>query len=103
MKPVFLNPKDPEDVDVVTFDFTDQLAGETVTAVVAVTAAVYSGVDAAPATVLNGAAAIDATAKKVSQSVRAGLVNVDYRLKCKVTTSAGRTLNQARILPVRNA
>lgn len=103
MKPVYLAAKDPEDVDVVTFDFATQLAGETINGAAVVTITAYSGVDGAPANVLNGAAAVDGTAKKITQGVKAGIANVDYRIKCKVPTTGGRTLAQARILPVRNA
>lgn len=102
MKPVYFPEKDPEEVVTLTFDFTADLDGETVSAPV-VSVSTFAGVDAAPGNVLNGAAQVDGTATKVMQSVRLGLADVDYRVKARVTTSGARTLVLARILPVRNA
>lgn len=103
MKPLFLDAKDPEEIITISFDFTTALGADTLTGVPTVTVAVYSGTDAAPGTVLNGAATLDVTATKVLQSVKAGVANVDYRIKAKAVTAGGRTLAVARILPVRNA
>ena len=103
MKPTFFDAKDPEEVTEVTFDFGPALGGELLTGVPAVSIDVYSGSDANPGSVLDGAASTDVSGTKVLQGVKAGLANVDYRLKAKAMTSGGRTLVQGRILPVRNA
>lgn len=103
MKPVFLDAKDPEETITVSFDFSSALGADTLTGVPVVTISAYSGTDASPATVLNGAATLDATLTKVLQSVKAGIATVDYRIKAKASTVGGRTLAMARILPVRDA
>jgi hypothetical protein len=103
VKPTFFPEKDPEEILTLTFDFSADLAGETINGAPVVSVAAYSGTDAAPGDVLNGAAQLDGTSTKVLQSVKAGLADVDYRVKVKVTTAGGRTLAMARILPVRNA
>lgn len=103
MKPVFFDAKDPDEVKQVVFDFGAVLGGESLAGVPVVSIAVYSGTDASPGDVLNGAASVDVSGTKVTQGVKAGVANVDYRLKAKVATSGGRTLAQGRILPVRNA
>lgn len=101
MKPVYFAEKDPEAVVPVEFDFTTPLGAAAIQGLPVVTIAVVSGVDAAANDMLNGAAA--AVGGKVTQSVRQGVANADYRLKCKVATNDARTLTLARILPVRNA
>jgi hypothetical protein len=80
------------------FDFTSQLAvGETISTQV-VTATVYSGTDATPSALINGAAT--ASGAKVTQSITAGTVGVVYALICKITTSASQTLEMAAYLAV---
>lgn len=97
---VTLSNKDPEEVVVVTFDFTDRIAqGETLSGPV-VTVAVRRGADLNVAQVPNGAPSISGAT--VLQSVKAGVHDADYGLKCKVTAGA-RTLVLGGVLPVRNA
>lgn len=103
MKPVFFPEKDPEEVLTLSFDFAADLGAETINGAPVVAVTVFSGVDANPANLLNGAAQLDGAAAAVLQSVKAGLADVDYRIKVKVPTTGGRTLVLARILPVRNA
>lgn len=103
MSPRYFDEKDPGETVVLTFDFTKDLNGETIAAPPVVAVTVYTGADASPAAILDGAAQLDGTAKKVLQSVQAGLAPVDYRLQVTVDTSAGRTLVMAMTLPVRTA
>lgn len=103
MKPVFFPDKDPEEVITLSFDFSADLAGELINGAPVVSVTVFAGTDASPSDLLNGAAQLDGTSTKVLQSVKAGLADVDYRVKVKVPTSGSRTLVLARILPVRAA
>lgn len=92
--------KDPEETDVIPFDFTGDLnPGETISDPV-VTCEVYAGVDPAPA-VLSGTPTADVGV--VTQRVTGGVADVDYRIQCVVETSDGRVLVLATILPVREA
>lgn len=96
-----LDPKDPEETLVVTFDFTKDLdPGETISTPVT-TVSVVVGTDPASASVLSGSPT--AAVGVVTQTVTVGLDGCDYRLQCKVTTSASRVLVLAAILPVREA
>lgn len=96
-----LDFKDPEETVVVAFDFTRDLdPGETISSPV-VTIAVSVGTDASASSVLSGSAT--AGTAVVTQTVTSGVADVDYRLQCKVTTSASRVLVLAAILPVREA
>ena len=103
MKPISFPEKDPEEVVTLTFDFTKDLGAETINGAPVIALTVVSGTDPASAAVLNGAAQLDGTSKMVVQSVKAGVANVDYRVKVKVPTTGGRVLTLARILPVRDA
>ena len=81
-----------------TFDFSNELAaGETISTQ-AVTCTVYSGVDASPSSVINGAAAL--VGSTVTQSVKAGTAGVIYYLVCTVTTSTSQTLQRIAYLAV---
>lgn len=72
------------------FDFSSALAaGETISTQV-VTASVYSGVDAAPSSLISGVAS--ASGAVVSQKITAGTLGVLYELLCTITTSLGQTL-----------
>lgn len=71
---------------ILTFDFLDELAtGETLAGTPTVTVSVIEGVDAAPAELLNGAAAIVGAAVLVP--VDPTVSGVDYRIKVLVSTS----------------
>lgn len=71
-----------------TFDFTPDLnAGETVIGITSVAISVVYGTDPSPSAILNGAAAIDVTGKKVIQGVKNAVVNTDYQLIVTVTTT----------------
>lgn len=97
-----LDFKDPEETLVVTFDFTKDLdPGETISTPVTTVAIDNGGTDAAYLSVLSGSPT--AAVGVVTQVVTLGVADVDYRLQCKVTTSASRVLVLAAILPVREA
>lgn len=82
----------------VTFDFTGSLAaGETISTQV-VAATVYSGTDASPSSIINGAATDSGAV--VSQSITAGVAGVIYQLECTITTSLSKTLQQLSYLAV---
>lgn len=92
--------KDPDETITLTFPYAKELDGATINAVDYVTMAVINGVDASVATMLNGAATVDGG--NVLQSVRNGVHGVDYKSRCRVTTSDGRKLVRAIDLPVRS-
>jgi hypothetical protein len=94
-----LGPKHPGAIDVVTFDFTKVMRGETIANVVAVNVELKDGVDATPATLLNGAASI--VGAKVLQGVKAGVNGANYYMTCQITTSGGRTPVCGGVLTVR--
>lgn len=80
------------------FDFSADLAvGETITAQV-VTAAVYSGTDASPSSIVNGSAS--ASGGVVTQSIMAGVLGVIYELTCQATTSASQVLKRIGLLAI---
>jgi hypothetical protein len=101
--------KDPDEQVNLFFDFTDALAGDTITGspVVAITVDVGSQVaDGTPTNVLNGSATVVSGNKKVVQPVRAGLAGADYRIEVRVDTTGStpvRKLVLAGVLPVRDA
>lgn len=74
----------------VTFDFISNLGVSETISTKVVTASVYSGVDATPSSVINGAASSSGTI--VTQSLKAGVVGVVYEILCTITTSLSQTL-----------
>lgn len=98
-----LPSKYPTEKVVVTFDFSPSLAsGETIASIVSVVVTVSAGVDASPAAILNGTAAIDATTSQmVLQPVQGGLDQINYDIKATVDTSTGQRLVLAANMPVR--
>jgi len=80
------------------FDFLSQLAvGETISTKVT-TCSVFSGVDASPSSVINGAATNSGSI--VTQSLTGGVVGVIYQIVCTVTTSLSQTIQLAGYLYV---
>lgn len=81
-----------------TFPFGALLAnGETISTA-SVTAAVYSGTDASPSAIVNGAASI--SGQNVVQNFTAGVVGMLYQTKATITTSLGQTLNCVAFLAI---
>lgn len=81
-----------------SFDFTSRLGvGETISTQTC-TAAVYSGTDASPSSIINGAATKSGAV--VTQSITAGTEGVIYKMTCTITTSLSQTLVQIGYLAV---
>lgn len=80
------------------YDFTFTLpAGVTISSAVT-TAAVYSGTDASPSALIDGAVSISGTT--VTQSITGGTVGVLYSLFCVATCSDGQVLDLTGILAI---
>lgn len=95
------SPKIETERDYFGVDWTDELDdGETLSAA-SVTMAVKrgSGRDSSPSSMVSGSAAISGAV--VSQLLIGGVAGVDYEFRCRVTTSAGRTLEERVPLLVR--
>lgn len=81
-----------------TFDFTSRLAPtETISSAV-VTAAVYSGTDASPSSIVSGSTTI--SGQKVTQKITAGTLGVTYKLLCTIVTSTSQTLQLSGFLVI---
>lgn len=81
-----------------TFDFTSRLAASETISTAVTTAAVYSGTDASPSSIISGSATI--SGQKVTQKIVAGTLGVTYLLTCTITTSLGQTLILAAYLTI---
>ena len=81
-----------------TFDFTSLLAASETISTQSVAATVYSGTDASPSNIVNGAAS--ASGQIVTQSITAGTSGVTYALTCTITTSASQTLQLSGYLTI---
>lgn len=93
-----LQPKFSGETVKYEFDFAGQLAsGETISTQT-VTAAVYSGTDASPSSIISGSAS--ASGSVVTQAITAGTIGVIYELTCTITTSASQTLIITGYLPI---
>lgn len=91
-----LSPKLTGETKLYTFDFTSELAvGETISTK-AVTAAVYSGTDASPSSIVSGSAT--SSGAIVTQAITGGTLGVIYELTCQITTSLSQTLQQIGLL-----
>lgn len=85
------SPKDPVEVILVTFDYSDVLGitGETITST-AWSISVYDGVDPSPQTMLSGSGTFNNTS--ASNYIQGGVDGVTYLLSCVATTNSGETL-----------
>lgn len=81
------------------FDYTGELGGEAVAALLSLVVTVEHGADATPEAILSGTPAQDAGG--VLAFVAGGMAGVDYRLDCVVRTDTGRELLRRAMLPVR--
>ncbi|MCC7484557.1 MAG: hypothetical protein IT529_06165 [Burkholderiales bacterium] len=92
--------KDIEEIVTLTFPFTEELAGATISAGTPVLAIeVEEGVDPNYATVLMGGAQI--SGGDVLQLARNGVDGAAYHVRCRVDLSDGRRLVRSLTLPVR--
>ena len=93
----YLDPKLVGETVTAQFDFASRLGTETISTQV-VTAAVYSGTDASPSSIISGSAS--SSGSIVSQKITAGTEGVVYKLLCTITTSGGQTLLMSAFLAV---
>jgi len=92
------DPKLLGETQVLSFDFTSELAiGETINSQTVV-ATTYSGTDASPSSIISGSAS--SSGAVVSQKVTGGVLGVMYELLCTITTSLGQTQQQSGFLAV---
>ncbi len=98
MKPVLWPQKAPEEKIWATFDFRKGLAlGETIV-LVNMVVSLKGGIDASPQTILSTQTILGG---RVMQRIVDGVDEATYLLVCLATTSEGRVLKLAGILPVR--
>lgn len=92
--------KDPEEIIIITFDYTDQFldASENITTVQEWEISVAEGVDASPTDLFTGIPTFDA--KTVSHMITGGLNGVSYLISCTVNTTKGQRIKMAGILPI---
>jgi hypothetical protein len=102
MLDVTVSNKFAQEKIVLTFNFANELAAsETLSGAITVTVEVVKGVDASPSSMLNGAAAYDATAKKVLQAIQGGIAGNTYRIKTIApTTNAQKVLGRSAIITI---
>ena len=80
------------------FDFTSKMAAAETISTQAVTASVYTGVDASPSAIVSGSAS--ASGKQVTQKIIDGEVGTIYALTCTITTSASQKLMLTGLLAI---
>ncbi len=98
-----VDPIDPTEAVVLTFDFSPALSiGETLAGTITTSVTTALGVDPAPQAVLNGTPLFGAGDTSVLVPVKGGLVDHDYAVKVVVgTTNAFKVLALVAHLPVR--
>lgn len=84
----FSSPKGPLEKVVLTFDFSQRLAGgATITSASTPAVSVRTGQDASPQSLLNGAATVDSTGTLVLVPVQGGVDSADYLIEVTAQTS----------------
>ena len=81
-----VGPKDPSEVKLLTFDFSNQVGTASLVSAI-VTCLPVQGADAQASAVIAGAKAV--LDSSVTQLLSAGVVNVAYVLHCTATDTAG--------------
>jgi hypothetical protein len=93
--------KDPGEKFWIDFSYTAELnPGETIVSTT-LAISVIAGTDATPTNVLSGNPVIQSG--DILQLIQGGLSSTIYAFLCLATTSAGRILARAALLPVQNA
>lgn len=95
---VVLDPKGVSETLFVYFDFSDELSPTELILTEDVEATVYSGTDATPSAIIDGAASH--SGNEVSQSITGGVAGVTYQLKCSIGTDLGQLLVKLAFLTV---
>lgn len=93
------SPKDPDEVVVATFDFSE--IATSITSPVVTATYKRGAADASPSAVLQGSAI--ASGLKVLQTIQGGVAGTDYVLRCQVDANDGQRFVLAATLPVRTA
>jgi hypothetical protein len=86
-------PKKVGETATIPFNFVGDLAPNETILIASTSAVVYSGVDANPGNIINGAATINGPT--VYQSITGGIVGTIYGLVCEITTSLGQVLRMS--------
>lgn len=96
-----VDPKYPQDIVPILFDFSEYLdVSEPIVSAV-VTAFTESGIDLSPISLINGPPMLNAAQPgHVVQWVKDGVVGVLYGFVCDATTSAGQVLTTACLMKV---
>jgi hypothetical protein len=81
-----------------TFDFSSLLPSGQTLSTPTTTAAVYSGVDPTPSSIISGADAVSGTS--VTQNITDGVAGCTYLLTCSCTTSGSLTLVRQGFLTI---
>lgn len=92
-----IEQKSSDEIIQVTFPYADEIGVAAITAQV-ITASVFEGVDASPASVLLGVP--QAAGSEVRQLVQNGVVDVRYKLHCLTTFNDGRKLARTYVFEV---
>lgn len=92
--------KDPIEKLWATFVYAPALEAGEVILSAALSVTLKQGVDATPAAILDGPAVILAGGR-VTQRVQSGIDGASYLIRCAATTSTGRVLLLAGIVPVK--
>lgn len=100
MKVVF-DSKDPGERITLKFDFTADLATETISGNPEITSVVIEGTDPNASAMVAGAPFVDG--KVIYQDVAGGIHGNDYLVRCFINTNGNHTYARGGILPVRNA
>ncbi len=97
-EPDLLVPLEVGETDVLTFDYTDRLVdAETIVSAVT-TISVVNGTDPSPSGLLVGTTQV--ATPYALQKITGGVRNTTYLCYCAATTSTGRVLVNAGLLPV---
>lgn len=97
-KPEELHPKDIDEVDVLSFDFTAMLKAGEIISSATVTCEAHTGADASAAAMLVGVAELDGAV--VLQKLSGGVAGVIYRIRARAVLDSTRQLVLAAWLPV---
>lgn len=98
MRQIIFPPKSTYETLDLTFSFLSDLAsGETISGASS-TATVYSGTDATPSSLIDGAAQVGS--QSVVQTIIGGVAGVTYEISCFALTSAGQSLQISGYLTV---
>lgn len=98
---IFVDAKDPDDVDTYKFDFKALANGKGLTNFLATGETISTRTVTVDSGITKNSDSLTDTSTSITVTLSGGTNGADYVIACKITTSASRTIERSAIVKVR--